>query len=116
MLPLTATGTGDSLSGSSAKRRTGPLAQLDFSPGRVVVEHPDTLPIGTPVRYLDANLRSADVTTPEADSMAELIADCADIPAGLRPAAEQVPPQRTAAAWSVDDACLSQVQQLDEYI
>jgi hypothetical protein len=48
--------------------------------------------------------------------MAELIADCADIPAGLRPAAGQVPEPRTAASWAVDDACLSQVQQLDEYI
>jgi hypothetical protein len=48
--------------------------------------------------------------------MAELIADCADIPAGLRPAAEQLGQQRPAAAWSVNDACLSQVQQLDEYI
>jgi hypothetical protein len=56
------------------------------------------------------------VTTPEADSMAELIADCADIPAGLRPAAEALPSPRTAAEWVVDDACLSQVQQLDEYI
>jgi hypothetical protein len=48
--------------------------------------------------------------------MAELIADCADIPAGLRPAAEDLPAPRTAAGWTVNDACLSQVQQLDEYI
>jgi hypothetical protein len=56
------------------------------------------------------------VTTPEADSIEELIADCADIPAGLRPSARQIPVPRTAAVWSVNDACLDQVRQLDEYV
>jgi hypothetical protein len=52
--------------------------------------------------------------------MAELIADCADIPAGVRAAPRDVPPRdvplpRTAAAWSVDEACLAQVRDIDVY-
>jgi hypothetical protein len=56
------------------------------------------------------------VTTPDADSLAELIADCAQIPAGLRTADRAIPLPRTAAGWSVDDACVDQVTELDEYV
>jgi hypothetical protein len=55
------------------------------------------------------------VTTPEADSIDELIADCADIPAGLRTAATVVPGPRTPTGWVVNEACLEQVAQLDDY-
>lgn len=48
--------------------------------------------------------------------MAELIADCADIPAGLRTSTTTIPLPRTAAGWSVTDECVDQVRQLDEYI
>lgn len=56
------------------------------------------------------------VTTPEADSMAELIADCADIPARVLAAPRDIPLPRNAAAWSVDDACQAQVLDLDVYV
>jgi hypothetical protein len=48
--------------------------------------------------------------------MAELIADCADIPAGLRYPARTIPQPRSAEGWSVTEACLAQVRQLDEYV
>jgi hypothetical protein len=48
--------------------------------------------------------------------MDQLIADCADIPAGLRPPRREIPPQGTARTWSVNETCLRQVQQWDEYI
>jgi hypothetical protein len=47
--------------------------------------------------------------------MAELIADCADIPAGLRTPTGTIPLPRSAEGWSVNEACLDQVRQLDEY-
>ena len=53
---------------------------------------------------------------PEADSIDELIADCADIPAGLRTAAPVIPGPRAAAGWSVPDVCAEQSQQLDVYL
>ncbi|HVV20001.1 MAG TPA: hypothetical protein VHF06_11240 [Pseudonocardiaceae bacterium] len=56
------------------------------------------------------------MTTPEADSMAELIADCADIPARVLAAPRDIPLPRNAAAWSVDDACQAQVLDLDVYV
>jgi hypothetical protein len=52
------------------------------------------------------------VTDP--DDLDELIADCAAIPTPPRPA-EQVFP-RTAAPWTVDDACYAQVSELEEYV
>ena len=55
------------------------------------------------------------VTTEEADSMAELIADCADIPARVRTAPHDIPLPRSAAAWSVDEVCLAHVHDIDIY-
>ncbi|NIJ13475.1 hypothetical protein FHU38_003819 [Saccharomonospora amisosensis] len=50
----------------------------------------------------------------EPDTLAELIADCAEIPRGPEvPAARQ---QRPAAPWTVDDACHARVVELDEYV
>jgi hypothetical protein len=48
--------------------------------------------------------------------MAELIADCADIPTRVRTAPREIPLPRDAAAWSVDDACLAQVSDIDVYL
>lgn len=55
------------------------------------------------------------VTTPDAEEIGELIQDCAAIPAQLRPATNVVPLPRSAAAWTVNEACLAQVDGLDEY-
>lgn len=55
------------------------------------------------------------MTTPEADSIAELIADCADIPARVRTTARAYPVPAQAAGWTVDEACLAQVRDLDVY-
>jgi hypothetical protein len=51
----------------------------------------------------------------DGDPIDELIADCADIPAGLRTAATIVPGPRTPTGWVVNEACLEQVAQLDDY-
>jgi hypothetical protein len=56
------------------------------------------------------------VTTPEADSIAELIDDCTSIPAGLRTGRRVLPLPRSAEGWSVNDACMDQVRELDEYV
>ena len=56
------------------------------------------------------------VSTPDADSLAELIADCAELPEGLRTAAPAVPPQRIAPDWSVDDASARQAAQFDDHL
>lgn len=56
------------------------------------------------------------VTTPEAESIGELVDDCAAIPAGLRVGRQELPLPRAAAPWSVDDACHAQVSDLDEYV
>jgi hypothetical protein len=55
------------------------------------------------------------VTTPEAETFAELIADCADIPAELR-GVPALPGQRDAAPWEVDEAAFDQVSGLEEYV
>ncbi len=48
--------------------------------------------------------------------MAELIADCADIPSHVRTAAPDLPTPGTAAEWSVDDTLLAQVRDIDVYL
>ena len=56
------------------------------------------------------------VTQQEPDTFDELIADCADLPSSLRPARPRLPAPRAAAHWEVDDACLAQVNGLDEFV
>ncbi|MCG8916842.1 hypothetical protein L6E12_13680 [Actinokineospora sp. PR83] len=60
------------------------------------------------------------MSTPEADTMAELIADCADLPTGLTVDSELVsagiPAARAAAPWRVSEANAAQVTDLDEYV
>jgi hypothetical protein len=52
----------------------------------------------------------------EPESLADLVADCADIPSSLRTDHPRVPPPRAAAPWEVDDICAAQVDDLDEYV
>lgn len=56
-----------------------------------------------------------EMTTPDPDSLADLIADCADIPAGIRTARESIPMPHRAAGWAVTDACLDQVREIEDY-
>ncbi len=56
------------------------------------------------------------MTTPDDGSLAELIADCTEIPAGLRTGGVVLPVPRVAASWSVTDACVAQVREFDEYV
>jgi len=56
------------------------------------------------------------VTTSEAESYAELIADCADIPASLMTCDHELPGPRAATPWEVDDATFAQVSDLEEYV
>lgn len=55
------------------------------------------------------------MTTPEADSIDELIADCAEIPTGLRNATSAIPLPRRSAGWTVPDTCLDQVRDIEDY-
>lgn len=48
--------------------------------------------------------------------MAELIADCADIPAAVRTAPDDIPLPRTAAAWAVSEECLAQAPRFEDYL
>lgn len=60
-------------------------------------------------------MRSVHIT--EADSIGELIADCADIPPSVRHCpAPGAAAHRLAPAWEVTDGCHAQVDDLDEYV
>jgi len=51
----------------------------------------------------------------EPETLSELIADCAEIPAALQ--AENLPlPHVTAPPWKVDEACQAQVADLEAYV
>ncbi|WP_165960981.1 hypothetical protein [Actinocrispum wychmicini] len=52
----------------------------------------------------------------EADSIDELIADCAQIPASVRRPPQHPLLPRLAPAWEVTDGCRAQVEGLDEYV
>ena len=54
--------------------------------------------------------------TTEPASIAELIADCAQIPRSVRESPNTPPIPRRAAAWEVSDGCRAQVADLDEYV
>lgn len=54
-------------------------------------------------------------TVKDPETIQQLIADCADIPHSLD-AHERIVLPRTAPHWEVDDACCSQVADLDEYV
>jgi hypothetical protein len=52
----------------------------------------------------------------EADSIDELIADCAHIPTSVRVSSPHPPLPRRAPDWEVTDGCRAQVEDLDEYV
>lgn len=52
--------------------------------------------------------------TPTA-TLRQLIADCAELPPSLCPAQPVVPAPRAAGEWSVDEQCLPQVADLEDY-
>jgi hypothetical protein len=52
----------------------------------------------------------------EADSINDLIADCAQIPPSVRESRGAVPLPSLAPAWEVTDGCRAQVEGLDEYV
>lgn len=54
-------------------------------------------------------------TATEPETLAELISDCADIPQDLRLRRDTAPRPPAPREWAVDDACHSQVADLDEY-
>lgn len=56
------------------------------------------------------------VSTPEAETIGELIADCADIPAAVRTAVTAVPLPGTSGDWTVTEECVERVSGLDEYV
>ncbi|GAA3812747.1 MULTISPECIES: hypothetical protein [Amycolatopsis] len=54
-------------------------------------------------------------TVTEPETIAELIDDCADIPAELRAAHASAPRPPAPRGWAVDDACHAQVVGLEDY-
>ncbi|HWD06464.1 MAG TPA: hypothetical protein VG674_28895 [Amycolatopsis sp.] len=57
--------------------------------------------------------------TAEPETIGELIADCAHIPAELRServAGDRPPHPRAPRPWTVDEACHAQVADLDAYV
>ena len=56
------------------------------------------------------------MTHSDANTFAELIADCADIPDALRAPDQDLPSPRTMPSWEIDDACQAQVRGLEEYV
>lgn len=56
------------------------------------------------------------VTTSEAESFDELIDDCADIPRAVCSSQTLLPLPLNAAPWTVSDRCLSQVNDIDDYV
>ncbi|MEJ2858065.1 MULTISPECIES: hypothetical protein [unclassified Saccharothrix] len=52
----------------------------------------------------------------EADTLDELIDDCTEVPAELRPTDKSLPEPRRAAPWQVTEANAAQVENLDAYV
>ena len=52
----------------------------------------------------------------EADSIDELIADCAQIPPSVRECPQHPPLPRLAPSWEVTEGCHAQVDGLDEFV
>ncbi|MFL6126641.1 hypothetical protein [Actinophytocola sp.] len=56
------------------------------------------------------------MTTPEPESYAQLIADCADIPTTLMTCEPDLPGPRAVTPWEVDDVTFAQVSSLEDYV
>jgi hypothetical protein len=52
----------------------------------------------------------------EADSIDELINDCAQIPLSVRETRRHAPLPFSAPKWEVTDGCRAQVEGMDEYV
>jgi hypothetical protein len=52
----------------------------------------------------------------EADSIGELIDDCAHIPPSVRESFPHASLPRLAPAWEITDGCRAQVEGLDEFV
>jgi hypothetical protein len=50
------------------------------------------------------------------ESMDDLLADCGSMPAALRTSTPKLPLPRLAASWTVSDANVAAVHDLDEYV
>ncbi len=48
-------------------------------------------------------------------TLRQFVADCAELPPSLWPAQPVVPAPRAAGDWSVDEQCLAQVADLEDY-
>ncbi|WP_154760367.1 hypothetical protein [Amycolatopsis pithecellobii] len=55
-------------------------------------------------------------TLTEPETLAELISDCASIPADLREQRPSTPTPPAPRPWTVDETCHSQVEGLGEYV
>ncbi|WP_199443346.1 hypothetical protein [Umezawaea beigongshangensis] len=55
------------------------------------------------------------MTTSEAATTSELIADCAQLPTSITTAHPPLPEPAGAATWSVDERCSRQVEGLSDY-
>jgi hypothetical protein len=109
MLPDTATGTGHScLCGSESATR--------YYPDGWFIGCLSTLPVGKPGQFGSVSITSPVVHLIEADSIDDLIADCAQIPSSVRATGPHAPSPRLAPAWEVTDGCRAQVEDLDEYV
>jgi hypothetical protein len=103
MLPVTATGTGGSLSRVRATRSgKAPAVAKDYLLVRLLIAV--------------SRLYGRQVTTLEADSFDELIDDCAQLPTTMRDQRRPADDLVTAPAWQVSEGCLDQVRGLDEYV
>lgn len=67
------------------------------------------------VSQVRARIYGRAVTVPEADTMAELIEDCAGIPGQVRARHTPIPEPGAARPWRVDEACSKQVADLEDY-
>jgi len=56
------------------------------------------------------------VRTTEPDTIAELIADCAQIPPSVRESPGTPPLPRLAPEWEVTERCRAQVADMDEFV
>jgi len=56
------------------------------------------------------------VNPSDADTLDELLADCAAIPDSLRAELADRRPVPRPRAWQVDDACFAQVRDIEEYV
>ncbi|WP_205215365.1 hypothetical protein [Amycolatopsis albispora] len=55
-------------------------------------------------------------TLTEPETIGELIADCADLPAELHTQASAPATPKAAPSWTVDERCHAQVADLDAYV